>query len=31
VPNFTGLEALGLVRREFPLMPFILMSGTIGE
>ena len=31
VPNFTGIEALGLVRREFPLMPFILMSGTIGE
>ena len=31
VPNFTGLEALQLVRRDFPLTPFILMSGTIGE
>jgi PAS domain S-box-containing protein len=31
LPNFTGMEALKLVREKFPPMPFILMSGTIGE
>jgi PAS domain S-box-containing protein len=31
LPNFTGLDALKLVRKKFPLLPFILMSGTIGE
>ena len=31
LPKFTGIEALGLVREKYPLMPFILMSGTIGE
>jgi PAS domain S-box-containing protein len=31
LPKFTGLEALKLVRKEFPAIPFILMSGTIGE
>src|ERR1700733_7111082 len=31
LPDFNGLDALKLVRKIFPLMPFILMSGTIGE
>src|SRR5665213_1756129 len=31
LPDFTGLDALKLVREKFPLLPFILMSGTIGE
>jgi PAS domain S-box-containing protein len=31
LPDFNGLDALKLVRKKFPLMPFILMSGTIGE
>jgi len=31
LPDFTGLEALKLVREKFPALPFILMSGTIGE
>lgn len=29
--DFTGLEALGLARRELPEIPFIFLSGTIGE
>jgi PAS domain S-box-containing protein len=31
LPDFTGLDALKLVRKNFPFLPFILMSGTIGE
>jgi PAS domain S-box-containing protein len=31
LPDFTGLDALKMVREKFPLLPFILMSGTIGE
>ncbi len=31
LPDFTGLNALKLVREKFPFLPFILMSGTIGE
>lgn len=31
LPRFTGLEALALVRKECPDVPFILISGTIGE
>ncbi|MEI8288968.1 MAG: PAS domain S-box protein [Verrucomicrobiota bacterium] len=31
LPDFNGLEALKLVRAKYPLVPFILMSGTIGE
>ncbi|HUB87648.1 MAG TPA: PAS domain S-box protein [Verrucomicrobiae bacterium] len=29
--SFTGLEALAMVRKKLPDMPFILISGTIGE
>ena len=31
LPDFNGMEALKLVRAKHPLLPFILMSGTIGE
>ena len=31
LPDFNGLEALKLVRKKFPFLPFILMSGTLGE
>ena len=31
LPPFTGLEALAFVRKEHPDVPFILVSGTIGE
>jgi signal transduction histidine kinase len=31
LPSYTGLEALALVRREEPLLPFILVSGALGE
>jgi PAS domain S-box-containing protein len=31
LPDFTGLDALKLVRKKFPDLPFILMSGTLGE
>ena len=31
LPDYNGLEALKLVRQRFPNLPFILMSGTIGE
>jgi PAS domain S-box-containing protein len=31
LPDFSGLEALKLVREKYPLVPVILMSGTIGE
>ena len=31
LPNFTGLEALKLLRDQDTVTPFILLSGTIGE
>ncbi|MGD0744179.1 MAG: PAS domain S-box protein, partial [Verrucomicrobiota bacterium] len=31
LPSFTGLDALAIVKRKCPHMPFILISGTIGE
>ena len=31
LPDYNGLEALRVVRNKFPNLPFILMSGTIGE
>ncbi|HXR47118.1 MAG TPA: PAS domain S-box protein [Candidatus Limnocylindrales bacterium] len=31
LPKFTGLEALAYVRKGHPDLPFILISGTIGE
>jgi len=31
LPHFSGLEALAFVRKEYPEVPFILISGTIGE
>jgi PAS domain S-box-containing protein len=31
LPDYNGLDALKLVRKKFPHLPFILMSGTIGE
>ena len=31
LPRFTGLEALAFVRKEHADVPFILISGTIGE
>jgi CheY-like chemotaxis protein len=31
LPAFTGIEALRLVRARDPLLPFILVSGTLGE
>jgi PAS domain S-box-containing protein len=31
LPGYNGLEALKVVRKKFPHLPFILMSGTIGE
>ena len=31
LPDFTGVEALDLVRKEDKDTPFILLSGTIGE
>jgi len=31
LPDYNGLEALKVVRHKFPQLPFILMSGTIGE
>ena len=31
LPDWTGLDALKLVREKFPALPFILISGTIGE
>jgi len=31
LPDFTGLDALKLVREKFPALPFILISGIIGE
>jgi len=31
IPSFDGLAALELVKEEFPDIPFIFVSGTIGE
>ena len=31
LPDFTGLDALKLVRKRWSSLPFILISGTIGE
>jgi PAS domain S-box-containing protein len=31
LPSFTGLDALAIVRKKCPYLPFILISGTIGE
>jgi len=31
LPSFTGLDALGIVKKKCPDTPFILVSGTIGE
>src|SRR4051812_43753243 len=31
MPSFTGLEALNLVRKSGSDLPFIVVSGTIGE
>src|SRR5471032_2309077 len=31
LPTFNGMEALKIVREKYPDMPFILVSGTIGE
>jgi PAS domain S-box-containing protein len=31
LPEFNGLEALKHVREKFPLLPFILLTGNIGE
>ena len=31
LPHFTGLEALTMAQKRCPLIPFILVSGTIGE
>src|SRR5258708_31066335 len=31
LPSFTGLEALALAKQKCPHVPFILVSGTIGE
>jgi PAS domain S-box-containing protein len=31
LPSFSGLDALAIVRKKSPHVPFILVSGTIGE
>jgi PAS domain S-box-containing protein len=31
LPSFDGIAALGIVRKSFPDLPFILVSGVIGE
>ncbi|MGA2279024.1 MAG: PAS domain S-box protein [Verrucomicrobiota bacterium] len=31
LPSFSGLDALAMVRKKDPYIPFILVSGTIGE
>ena len=31
LPSFSGLDALAMVREKNPHIPFILVSGTIGE
>ena len=31
LPSFSGLDALAMVRKKDPHVPFILVSGTVGE
>src|SRR5205823_14009424 len=31
IPGFDGLSALAIARREYPEVPFILVSGVMGE
>ena len=31
LPSYTGLDALALVRRADALLPFVLLSGALGE
>src|SRR4051794_19440441 len=31
LPNYNGLTALDMVRAKAPTVPFILLSGTVGE
>lgn len=31
LPSFDGLSALAIVRAKFPLLPFIFVTGTMGE
>ena len=31
MPGFNGLSALAILRKKFPAVPFILLSGTLGE
>src|SRR5690606_11475327 len=31
LPSFTGMEAFGMAREKYPGIPFIIISGTIGE
>ncbi len=31
LPDFNGMEALKIVREKYPLLPFILLTGNIGE
>src|SRR5690606_35019712 len=31
LPGFTGLDALKVVRARLPYIPFLMVSGTIGE
>jgi len=31
LPSFNGMDALKIVRQKYPDLPFILVSGTIGE
>jgi len=31
LPRFTGLEAIGLVKERFPLIPIIIVTGSISE
>ncbi|SDM57066.1 PAS domain S-box-containing protein [Catalinimonas alkaloidigena] len=31
VPGFNGLEALEIVRQQYPFLPFVFTTGTLGE
>jgi len=31
LPSFTGLEALKIARKRFPVLPFIIVTGSINE
>ncbi|MEJ2699647.1 MAG: SpoIIE family protein phosphatase [Desulfuromonadales bacterium] len=31
LPGFDGMSALGIVRKEYPTLPFIFVSGRLGE